>query len=373
MPVKDITQARIQRTADKKLDLDDAKALLQAAGKSVSKSEIKELEKALSPKNGEYTVAPEALDYLRTQLSQLNDLAGEAKRINDYVDRRAPGLAAEEKAILQEGVSTKSYGGSVVPEAVKKAMNGMLAAGATVYDVLQSEAKAERDEHDPTQWTLTGIWSPYGVQDSIPATGPMAFSYTELTPKAIEDDMKTSRDQVVLTGTKQESGTDWRTGKQTTWTVPTYEHRQMKGTGNIVEHYDEIGHSEPFALMSASEGYCKWDANFAVLADGTFHALPAMRRSDDPKFQNRILTNPSLARDKRMVFNGHIGMRDGVVTSIGISGRLQKLAASGDAKFVNPLPLLEAWGFKIAPGLRVQFEGSGSVKIDPQTNLIEKG
>ena len=95
-----------------------------------------------------------------------------------------------------------------------------------------------------------------------------------------------------------------------------------------------------------------------------------MRRTPDEP--NLILTNPSLGRGKRMFFNGHIGMHGGVIDYVGLSGRLQKLAADGDATFVNPIPILAAQGFRLAPGLQVTFEGSGAVKVNPTTNLIEK-
>ena len=70
-----------------------------------------------------------------------------------------------------------------------------------------------------------------------------------------------------------------------------------------------------------------------------------------------ILTNPSLARGQRMLFNGHIRVQAGVITYVGMSGRLSKLAAKGEHKFVDPIPLLKAQGFKMAPGLQVTFEG----------------
>ena len=371
MPVENITKARTTAIADKKVDLPDAKNIIDAAGDSVSAKELAEIKKTLSP-NGQWEVLPDAAKSLKSEIKTLDGLQKQAKAINAGVKKRATKLAAEEKAILKEGAVTKSFGGTVLPEKVKHAVNEMVKNGAAVYDVLESSENPVRDEHS-NEWTLTGVWSPYGVQDSIPATGPMAFSYTELTPKAVEDDMKTVRDQVVLTGTKQESAVNRATSKTETWEVPTYEHKTMAGTGNIIEHYDEIGHPEVFALMTAGEGYCKWDANMSVMADGTFHCLPAMRRSDDPNFGDRILTDPSLARDKRMVFNGHIGMANGVVTDITLSGRLCKLVAEGSAKIVDPVALLEAWGFKCAPGLKVGFDAHASeIHVDGATGLIVK-
>lgn len=365
MPVRDVRNAISQRTLDRKLDLEDAKAILAAAGKSVNADEIQEAAKALVPR-GQYEIAPDARLFLQGEVRSIQELQKQAEMQNGEVTRRGRTLAAEEKAILKPGVATKTYGGSAVPEKVKETLNAMLKAGATAFDVAELDNNPEKDEHDPTQWTLTGKWSPY-PQELAP-TGNMAFSYTELTPDKIAKDMATSKKEKVLVGFDTKSETDRRTGKTVTWQEPRYEERTMKGTGNIVTRYDEAGHPEMRALGEQGERYA---SNFAILADGTFHAVPAMRRTEDQP--NLILTNPSLARGKRLLFNGHIEMRGGVVTSIGLSGRLQKLAADGDAKFVNPVKLLEAWGFQMSPNLQVHFEGSGNVKVDPQTQLITQG
>ena len=362
MPVTDVRNARTQRTADRTLDLEDAKAILAAAGKSVNADEIQEAAKALVPR-GQYEIAADAKLFLAGEVRSIQELQSQARMQNGEVARRAPKLAAEEQAMLTEGTATTTYGGSPVPEAVKVALNKMLAAGASAFDVAELAPSVQRDEHDATQWALTGKWSPYPQE--IGATGNMSFANTELTPAKIAKDMATERKQMVLTGYDTKSETDRRTGKTVTWQEPRYEERTMKGTGNIVTRYDEVGHPEPNALGESGERFA---SNFAILADGTFHAVPAMRRTEDEP--SLILTNPSLARGKRLLFNGHIEMRGGEVTSIGLSGRLQKLAAEGDAKLVDPVALLEAWGFKMAPNLKVHFEGSGDVKVDPQTRLI---
>jgi hypothetical protein len=83
------------------------------------------------------------------------------------------------------------------------------------------------------------------------------------------------------------------------------------------------------------------------------HAVPASRRSKgDPGL---ILTTASLARGKQMLFNGHIHMDKGVVTYVGMSGRLGKQAEDG-MKFADPIEIIKAWGFKTAPGLKVTQE-----------------
>jgi hypothetical protein len=342
---------------------------LEAAGGSVSESELKELKELAK------TAAPGDRSKIEEVIDTLESLRSHARSQNDAVKSRAKGLAAEEKEILTPGTNTTSFGGSPVPEAVKKALNAMLAAGATVYDVSELSTKPSIDDHAEAgapiseKYTVTGKWTPY-PQD-ITAMGPMAFAYTELTPKKIADDMSTVRDQKVLAGYDSHTQTNRATGETMSWQTPKYETKRMAGTGNIEETYDEASHSEMYALGQASQGYPKFSANFAILADGSFHAVPAMRRT--PESPNLILTNPSLARGKRMLFNGHIGMQNGVVTSIGLSGRLQKLAADGEGKFVDPVKLLEAWGFKMSPNLKVSFEGSGNIKVDPSTNLIVAG
>jgi hypothetical protein len=365
MRVQDIVQARTQRTADRRLDLDDAKAVIAAAGKSVSSLEVEEIARSLVPK-GQYEVTTDARKLIRSEVKTLKALQKQAELQNAEVKKRASALAAEEKKILTEGASTKTLGGTPVPEKVKAVVNAMLANGAAAFDVAELSPNPERDEHDPTQWTLTGNWSPYPQE--IEATRNMAFSYTEITPKKLDDDMTVERKQTVLVGYDHKSEVDRRTGKTVTWDEPRDEKKLMKGSGDITAHYDECDHPEPEARGTANQ---KWANNYAILADGSLHALPAMRRTPDQP--GLILTNPSLARGKRLLFNGHIEVRGGVMTSIGMSGRLQKIAADGDAKFINPVPLLEAWGFKMAPGLKVTFEGSGDVKVDPSTNLIVKG
>ena len=82
--------------------------------------------------------------------------------------------------------------------------------------------------------------------------------------------------------------------------------------------------------------------------------VPASRRTSAEPW--RILTTASLGRDKQMLVNGHLHMENGVVTYVGMSGRLCKQQDKG-AKFVDPIALIKAWGFKTAPGLSVTNEG----------------
>ena len=125
----------------------------------------------------------------------------------------------------------------------------------------------------------------------------------------------------------------------------------MKGNGRITELYDEASWPD---TMARAQGGQKYASNFAILADGSFHAVPASRRTAAEPW--RILTTASLGRDKQMLFNGHLHMENGVVTYVGMSGRLCKLQEKG-TKFVDPIELLKAWGFKMSPGLTVTNEG----------------
>ena len=56
-----------------------------------------------------------------------------------------------------------------------------------------------------------------------------------------------------------------------------------------------------------------------------------------------------------MLYNGHIDVRDGVVVGIEISGRLSKRAAKGKANFIDPLAVLQAWGFEISPNVSIRY------------------
>jgi len=362
MSVRSVKDAvRAVTIQDNRLDKADAQKILDAAGGSVSEGEANAIREALS--SSTYEVAGDARTMLRSALSDIASMRRYADDQNRSVSRRAGALAAEEKEILTPGTTTKSFGGSVVPEAVKAVLNTALDAGAVAYDVAELDPEPTKDEKGEG-FTVTGKWSPYPQE--IRASGSMSFAHTEITPQKLDDDMATEQTFKIQKGIKSETVTDRRTGQTTTIQTVEYETVTRKGTGSITSQYDEASHPDTMARARNGD---KWASNFAILADGSVHALPASRRTaSEPGL---ILTNPSLARGKRMLFNGHITIRDGVVTSVGMSGRLQKMAAEGDAKFVNPLPILEAWGFKIAPNLRLNFEGSGEdPSIDAQTHVI---
>lgn len=58
-----------------------------------------------------------------------------------------------------------------------------------------------------------------------------------------------------------------------------------------------------------------------------------------------------------MLFNGHINAEKGVVTYVGMSGRIAKQAAKGNGKpFVDATKLIEAWGIPVRSGVRTVSE-----------------
>ena len=108
--------------------------------------------------------------------------------------------------------------------------------------------------------------------------------------------------------------------------------------------------------------------------DGSFHCLPASRRmSIDGDLAGLILTNPSLAREKHMLFNGHIEAQNGVITSIGMSGRIGKKAARNQNAFIDPVAVFKAWCFKLAPNLQTRTEHgetANQFRVDQGTGTL---
>lgn len=227
-------------------------------------------------------------------------------------------------------VSTgKTYGGTEIPAAVKALVATAKLHGAVVYDV---EATDEDGE---------GIYSHYPA--TAPAKGNMAFSYTEITPAALAADMALTGPQTRITGEEDRKNPDGTTFKAVTYGT------MQGGTGSISANYDEAWHDDLYARGRSGD---KWANNFGILSDGSIHALPAARRSD---LQDVILTNPALSRGHQMMFNGHLEVDNGVVTGVEMSGIISKRAARGQDIFIDPIALLKAWGFEIAPGVSVQY------------------
>lgn len=338
MSVGDVKRAFQQVTQDRKIDAKDVDTILSSAG-TISRDEEQELKKAADQFAG--MMEPDARAKLREKLGEISPLRNQAAQINNQISIAARSLNADMKARLTEGVSTKSLGGSPIPEAVKKIVNEAIKNGATAYDVREMKPDPVYDtEHGEGHMTIDGKFNPY-AQDQQ-AVDSMSFSHTELTPEKIKKDMETTQTWKEQVGYEKVNGRD----------VATFKDVTGKGSGNITALYDEAAWPE---TMARGRGGQKYANNFAIMADGSFHAVPASRRTAAEPW--RILTTASLGRGQQMLMNGHLNMQGGVVTYVGMSGRLCKLQEKGEAKFVDPIKLLQAWGFKTAPGLQVTNEG----------------
>jgi hypothetical protein len=337
MAVKDVKQAFARVAQDRKIDAKDVDSILSAAG-NISADEQKTMKEEASKFAG--IMDPDAKRKLQTKLGEIDGLRSQALSNNKQIQLVATSLSAETQSILKPGVATKSFGGSKVPDAVKTAVNDMLKNGATAYDVRELKADPIYDtSHGEPEMTIEGKYNPYSQEAN--ATDSLAFSHTELTPEKIAFDMNTPQKLAVIKG-YEGSGQS---------AVAKFETVTIKGNGKITELYDEANWPQTMARGPNGQKYA---SNFAILGDGSIHCVPASRRSNGNP--NLILTTASLARGKQMLFNGHLHMENGVVTYVGMSGRLCKQQADG-AKFVNPVDILKAWGFQLAPGLKVTNEG----------------
>lgn len=333
MSVSDVKNAFRQVTQDRKIDTKDVDTILSSAG-SISKDEQAAIKAEADKFAG--MMDPAAKKKLQSKLGEIDSLRRDAAENNREITAQARTLSAETAKLLKVGSDTKSFGGTKIPDAVKNAVNNAIKGGATAYDVRELKPDPVYDtSHGDPELTLDGKFNPYSQESN--ARDSLAFSHTELTPAKIEEDMNTVQTFNVITGVKNNQA--------------TYEKQTMKGNGRITELYDEANHSDTFARGPGGQKYA---SNFAILADGSLHAVPASRRSKaDPGL---ILTTASLARGKQMLFNGHIHMEAGVVTYVGMSGRLCKQQKDG-MKFADPIEIIKAWGFKTAPGLTVTNEG----------------
>lgn len=302
----DVQGALSVATQDGLLDSDDVIALFEACGNRVSPKEIAIIRDAL--------VSP--------------DFEVDAKAVElAHVIARVHGLFQVEADHILTGAS---YGGTEVPEAVKALIAKARLNGAIAYDVNERNNDGEY------------IWTPYPA--TTDATDNMAFDYTEITPAGlIADRDDTTVEYNAIVGTETAELPDGRT-----YTRAKYE-RRTGGTGTIAAHYDEVYHPDIYARGRQGQ---KWANNFAILADGAVHCLPAARRSIKGDL---ILTNPHLSRGTHMLFNGHLDVREGKVIGVEMSGRLSKRAAKGKAIFIDPIAVLEAWGFEIADGVEVRY------------------
>jgi len=233
-------------------------------------------------------------------------------------------LKPKEQKALQKRISLN---GEPIPEEVIRILSWARLAGAIPYDVSS---------------TSGGNFTPY--EQSRRPKGSLAWDYTQITPKSLKADMD---DRTVVNKIIE--------------TSPSIKYTKSdcaNGRGSIISRYDERSvhsHTDTFAR---GENCQKWANNCAIMYDGSLHCLPASRRQEGTSL---ILTNPSLGRRKHMLFNGHINARNGVITYVGMSGRIAKQAADPDGKpFVDATALIKAWGIKVNPGVTTQSEHYGT-------------
>ncbi|MEM6992227.1 MAG: hypothetical protein AAF721_17075 [Myxococcota bacterium] len=305
--------------ADGVLDVADVEAAFEAAGNRVGRREMEFIGNAVASTTFEVTPDARARALFLASRANLFDVEAE--------DLDAGRTAA----------------GTEIPEKVTELIARARLNGALAYDVRDTNNDGE------------GVWTHY------PATSPpvenMAFDYTEVTPAALAEDMAaTDLEYNAIVGNHTDEFCN--AAGCTEFQVATLQPRKG-GTGNVLSHYDEVFHEDIFARGSQGQ---KWANNCAILTDGSLHCLPAARRS---VLQDVILTNPALSRCndingfvdecRHLLYHGHIDIRNGVVTGIEVSGRPTRRIAKGQATLVDPLAVLEAWGFEIAPGARIRW------------------
>lgn len=333
--------ARVMRAArlrliDRVLDASDVDALRAAAGERVNAREgatlLAVVEKTL-PGLPDYGVTDEAR-------AHLIDLA----------------CTLDLQPASREAVAAgTTYAGTETPAGVREVLARARLNGAAAYDVTEEDDDGE------------GVYTHY--PSITPATENMRFEWTQVTPAALEADLRDETPRLAIRGSEQV------TIEGDAVSVVRYEVRQ-RGTGSIAASYDEafhpvrrfdevlreqLGYPEWMrdwgveAIREArSTSGDRWASNCAILADGSVHCLPAARRhSSSPGL---ILTNPALARGRQLLWHGHLTARAGVITSVGTAGRVSRRVAEGRDVVINPLPLLKAWGFQLAPGLAARSE-----------------
>lgn len=320
---EDVAAVLAQRAEDGVLDADDVRAGFEAAGQTVKTSEMLAIRDALASE------AYEVTDEARATALEMAYLTG----------------LFEHEAELYRSRPDVSFGGHAIPEAVRELVARARLNGAIAYDV------QERDDDGE------GVWNPY--PSTTPAVENMTFEYTEITPEVLAEDLAaTDIEYNAIVGTEEAEYCDPATGECRQYRRARYE-RRTGGTGHVMSHYDEVHHLDIYARGSSGQ---RWANNCAILSDGSVHCLPASRRS---VVQDVILTNPHLSRCnpyrgyetdcRHMLYHGHIDIRGGVVVGVEMSGRISKRAAGGKANFIDPLAVLEAWGFEISPGLTIRF------------------
>ncbi len=336
-------------TADGELSAEDFGKVLESAGARVSPREMEIVRLALAgkvPGGPDFDVAEEVED-------KAIDLLYEVNLFPDSLD------------LLEDN---KTFAGTDLPRSVKEVMAIAKLNGAKAYDVNETNSDGEL------------IYTHYPSLN--PPTENMAFDYTEITPASLQADMDDLEDhlQIERTETIPWNGDTLTLGRYKTVTG---------GTGSISAAYDEafhpvytlpphiltlLGYSPVMRIADvqnarASRSGNKWSSNVAIMADGTIHCLPAVRRHSSTK--GLILTNPALARGQQLMWNGHIRVVRGKVTYIGTSGGIAKRAARGKDVIINPIPLLKAWGFDMSPNLNVVSEhGSARPALDEDRAIM---
>jgi hypothetical protein len=317
-----IESAVAAAVADGLLSEADVAALFEAAGNRVNEDELDAIRAALSSET--YTVEEAARAAAMARAVTLDLFDDEAETV-------AAGL---------------TFAGGEVPEAVRAVLETARLNGAIAYDVNETDADGE------------GVWSPYPA--TTPPVGNMTFEYTMLTPEGLAADLAdTTVTYNRIVGTETAT-----TASGQTYQRVVYE-PGSGGTGSVLAQYDEAWHPDIYAR--GTEGQ-KWANNFAILSDGSVHALPASRRSE---LQDLILTNPHLSRGRHLLFNGHLDVIRGRVVGVEMSGRLSKRAAEGKARFVDPLAVLRAWGFEIADGVTLRF-GNAAPRLDEAGHVLRE-
>ncbi len=317
----DVEAVIVDVVRDGVLDAQDVSEAFAACGNRVSSREIVIIRDAVMSE--QFEVTPEAVALARKEAHYAN--------LFEY-------------EISQLETTGLTVGGHEIPDAVRELVERARLNGAIAYDIRETDDDGE------------GKWSPY--PGTSPSLENMAFEYTEITPEVLYDDLNdTAAEYNRIVGTEMDEYCDGAGNCQ------EYEKARLEpavgGTGNIAAHYDHAYHPDIYARGSSGN---KWASNCAILFDGSVHCLPAARRNFK---QDLILTNPALSRCnsdagheqdcKNLLYNGHITAREGVITSVEMSGRLSKRAGGGRAIFVDPIAVLEAWGFDIAPGVVLRY------------------
>lgn len=310
-----VTRKIDELTADGELSAADVDALFTATGNSVSKSEMLVIRDGLE--STQYSVPAAATARALDRARVANLLRPEAREL----------------------VASGGYGGNVVPANVQALVARARLNGAAAFDVRETDSTGE------------GLWNPYPT--TTPPTENMTFQYTLISPQGLaadRADTTVAYNAIVGVETVQDNGQ--------TWDQVKYE-RRTGGTGNITAQYDEVYHPDIYARGSNNQ---IWSSNCAFLSDGTIHCLPAARRSEA---QDLILTNPHLSRCSddpsfaddchTLMYMGHITASRGVITSVEISGRVSKEITKGRINVIDPISLLQTWGFETSPGLSIQF------------------